>query len=293
MNIRARFSPLAVAVIVAGGWLGHSRSLADELPKNTNKIERLTVEAAEVLAQRKNASLRLDGLTELSADAATALAQYPGGRLSLKGLTTLSAEAARPLAAHKGQELCLDSLTTLSDEAIQALGLHQGPVSINALLRNEVVARQPLSPQTAKALVLFLQGDLSGITALDSPDSVAIAKALAATKRPLFLPNLKKISPKTLTPAPAGGFLCDGRAREAPGGNPGTPGTKTIPPSVPDDDTQSPGSNPHRMAPGTACNPESPGFRRGLFVEATRVPKSPGWKPGDSGCENHPAVHAG
>ena len=42
MNIRARFSPLAVAVIVAGGWLGHSRSLADELPKNTSKIERLT-----------------------------------------------------------------------------------------------------------------------------------------------------------------------------------------------------------------------------------------------------------
>ena len=42
-------------------------------------------------------------------------------------------------------------------------------------------------------------GYLSGVTALDSPDSVAIAKALATRKGPLHLPNLKKISPKTLT----------------------------------------------------------------------------------------------
>jgi hypothetical protein len=92
-------------------------------------------------------------------------------------------------------------------------------------------------------------------------------------------------------PASAGGFLCDGRAREAPGGNPGTPGVKTTPPSMLDDRTRCPGSNPRSMAPGKACDPESPGFRRGLFVRWSR-PKSPGWKPGDSGCENHPAVHA-
>jgi hypothetical protein len=42
-------------------------------------------------------------------------------------------------------------------------------------------------------------GDLSGVTALDSPDSVSIAKALATREGPLHLPNLKKISPKTLT----------------------------------------------------------------------------------------------
>jgi len=43
-----------------------------------------------------------------------------------------------------------------------------------------------------------------------------------------------------------------------------------------------------------------PGFRRGLLAgspgPAGRVehgPGSPGWKPGDSGCENHTAVHAG
>ena len=58
------------------------------------------------------------------------------------------------------------------------------------------------------------------------------------------------------------------RTQEAPGGNPGTPGMKATPPSMPDDGTQFPGSNPPRMAPGKACDPESPGFRRGLFVEA-------------------------
>jgi hypothetical protein len=42
-------------------------------------------------------------------------------------------------------------------------------------------------------------GELTDVTAFDSPDSVAIAKALATRKGPLSLPNLKKISPKTLS----------------------------------------------------------------------------------------------
>jgi predicted small lipoprotein YifL len=37
------------------------------------------------------------------------------------------------------------------------------------------------------------------LTSLNSPDSVAIALALATRKGPLKLPNLKKISPKTHT----------------------------------------------------------------------------------------------
>ena len=221
--VNANLLPIVIALFVSGFYLGFAPARAVELPEDTNKIESLTVEQARRLARKpgkvlllnglttldadtakaltefKGESLGLDGLKGLSAEAAKALAQHRGEQLSLGGLTALSAEAAKALGEHKGQQLCLDSLTTLSAEAIQALGLHQGSVSINALLRNEVVARHPLSPQTAKALVLFLQGDLSGITALDSPDSVAIAKALAATTRPLSLPNLKKISPKTLT----------------------------------------------------------------------------------------------
>ena len=45
----------------------------------------------------------------------------------------------------------------------------------------------------------MVNGDLFYVTTLDSPDAVAIAQALAKRKGPLELPNLKKISPKTLT----------------------------------------------------------------------------------------------
>jgi hypothetical protein len=46
---------------------------------------------------------------------------------------------------------------------------------------------------------------------------------------------------------------------------------KTTPPSISDEGTQCPGSNPHHMAPGKACHPVSPGFRRGLLVPFTRA----------------------
>jgi len=56
-----------------------------------------------------------------------------------------------------------------------------------------------LTAETALAWAAVSAGELSVITALDSPDSVAIAKALATTKGPLKLPSLQKISPKTLS----------------------------------------------------------------------------------------------
>jgi hypothetical protein len=42
-------------------------------------------------------------------------------------------------------------------------------------------------------------GQLPNLKTIDSPDSIAIAQALATRKGPLSLPNLKKISPETLT----------------------------------------------------------------------------------------------
>jgi hypothetical protein len=59
--------------------------------------------------------------------------------------------------------------------------------------------KNPFTPETASTWAALLQGVLSFVTALDSDDSVAIAQALATCKGPLSLPNLKKISPKTLT----------------------------------------------------------------------------------------------
>jgi len=57
----------------------------------------------------------------------------------------------------------------------------------------------PLTRESALVLAAVLNGDLSRVTALDSPDSVAVAQALATRKGPLQLPNLERISPKTLS----------------------------------------------------------------------------------------------
>jgi beta-lactamase regulating signal transducer with metallopeptidase domain len=155
-----------------------------------NGLTTLSAEAAKALAQHKG-GLSLNGLTTLSDEAATALAQYED-YLYLDGLTTLSAEAAKALAQHKGS-LYLNGLTTLSDEAATALAQYEGRLELNGLTT--------LSAEAATALAASMSwdGNLPSLAALDSPDSVAIAKALATRKGPLSLPNLKKISPKTLS----------------------------------------------------------------------------------------------
>lgn len=67
-------------------------------------------------------------------------------------------------------------------------------------------ARLPLSrlksldAETAKALAGYANGPvlLTGLTAIDAPNAVEIAKVLATRKGNLSLPNLNKVSPKTL-----------------------------------------------------------------------------------------------
>jgi len=90
--------------------------------------------------------------------------------LHLSGLAAINADTATVLAGAKAKTLCLSGLTSLDAD-------------------------------TAKALTAIEKwnGNLPSITAIDSVDSVAIAQALAARKGPLSLPNLKRISPKTLS----------------------------------------------------------------------------------------------
>jgi hypothetical protein len=156
------------------------------LPKDTNTIESLTVEQAKKLAEEFPGvtveltllnhrsykfvkCLPLNGITKLTPDVAQALAGYGRGPLFLAGLTTLSDEAATALSQYKGDQLLLRA-TSFS-----------------------------LTPDSALVWATLLRGQLYAVTALDSPDAVAIAKALATRKGPLSLPNLKKISPKTLS----------------------------------------------------------------------------------------------
>ena len=151
----------------------------------------LSEEAARALAQHKGVLLALDGLTTLSDKAAAALGQH-AGILSLSGLTTISAEVAKALAEHKG-ELVLNGLTTLSVEAARSLAQHRGTLRLDGLTT--------LSADAAKAIAAaeHWTGYLPCVTTLDSPDSVVIAQALATRHGPLSLPNLKKLSRKTLS----------------------------------------------------------------------------------------------
>jgi hypothetical protein len=128
----------------------------------------LTPETALVWAKLLQGDLKR--LTTLDADTATALAEFKGLYLGLNGLPTLDAETAKALAEFKGEQLRLNGLTTLDAGAAKALA---GSPAWN--------------------------GNLSSIVAFESPDSVEIAAALATKKGPLSLPNLAKISPKTLT----------------------------------------------------------------------------------------------
>jgi hypothetical protein len=66
-------------------------------------------------------------------------------------------------------------------------------------VREAFFTKHPLTAETALVWAALSNGDLANLIALDSPDAVAIAQALATWKRPLKLPNLKRISPKTLT----------------------------------------------------------------------------------------------
>jgi hypothetical protein len=136
--------------------------MADELPKDTNKITSLTVEQAQRLAET------FPGVV-IEVTVAKEKLRLPNC-LPLNALKNLGADVARSLAGYSKGPLSLNGLTTLSDEAAKALAQHEG-----------------------------WDGQLPNLTALDSPDSVAIAQALATRKGLLALPNLKKISPKTLT----------------------------------------------------------------------------------------------
>jgi hypothetical protein len=230
----ARFSLLLVALLVSGFSLGLAPARADGLPEDTNKIESLTPEQARKLAeefpgvdveieikgygkQKKRACLPMNGLKSLDAETAKALAGYGNGPLLLNGLTALDADTAKALAESKAWDGRLLNLTTLDADAAKALADFKGQsLSLNGLTTLDAEAAKALAcskawhgrlpnlttldANTAKALAAADKWDglLPSLTALDTADSVAVAQALATRKGPLSLPNLKKISPKTL-----------------------------------------------------------------------------------------------
>ena len=166
-----------------------------------NGLKTLDADTAEALAALKG-GLFLNGLTTLDADTAKGLAEFSGSWLWLDGLTTLDADTAGAIAECKATFIGLQGLTKLEAGAAERLAgfgakkIHLRVKGKKKFLPEPLTPENPLTPETA---LTFRIDAFSRLTALESPDSVEIAKALASREGPLPLPNLKKISPKTLT----------------------------------------------------------------------------------------------
>lgn len=158
----------------------------------------------------------LRGVRTLPDDVFTTIAAMPGDR-TLDGLQTLSDRQAELLGRHEGT-LSLNGLTTLSDEAARSLLGHRGPLklaglrdvsnqTLDLILQHEHLgpawsaSLHSLSPKLARGLVAsrHWDGNLAGITAFESRDSVEIAEILSKRQGPLRLPRLKRVSPRTLS----------------------------------------------------------------------------------------------
>jgi hypothetical protein len=166
----------------------------------------LDAETAEALAAARR-DLYLDGLTTLDLDTAKSLAAFKSRRLWLVGLTTLDAGTAGALAESTCQQLGLLGLTRLNAKESEKLAGFRGDVLFLETkvkkkvepLRQKLESFGPRNPQTPETALTCKTRLLMGLTALESPDSIEIAKALAAREGQLPLPKLRRISPKALT----------------------------------------------------------------------------------------------
>jgi hypothetical protein len=137
--------------------------------------------------------LRAFGLVRIDAEAAAALARH-AGPVELPDLRRLDSVAlARKLSEREGFFAPV-FVAEITAEVVAALDEGKGWTGV-------LPALAVLTPEVAAALAASKKwnGQLPGLTGFDAADSVAVAKALAKRKGPLSLPNLKKISPKTLS----------------------------------------------------------------------------------------------
>jgi len=90
-------------------------------------------------------------------------------------------------------------------------------------------------------------------------------------------------------PASAGGFSGTAWvAQKAPGGNPGTPGMKTNPPSMPHDSAGSPVHTRRAWHPGRYATRSPPASTGGFSGTARMAQKAPGGNPGTPGMKTNP-----
>ena len=189
-------------------------------------LKSLSAETAKQLAKAKAWDGDLRSLREISDEAAAALAGFEGKGLTITGVP-LSDLAVQALAGFRGASLYL-IVPRLSDESVRALaafkgeslslaGLEEPPAELAGLLPEFACknlslhpwefylgGRQPVTPADAR-LVAAYAGRLGKtcvlpkITGFETPDAVEVAEILAAAPGSLSIPNLKRVSPRTLT----------------------------------------------------------------------------------------------
>ena len=154
-----------------------------------NGLTTLDAQTAKVLATFKGI-LDLDGLPALDPEAAGLLAGGNSKWLRLHGLKTLSPETARELVKSRleAHAIFLPQLDTLDVATAKVLATFKG----QELILRGVVA---IDVDVAKALAEYRGRLHLGLTTIDADT----AKALSNYKGSLSFPNLKKISPKTLS----------------------------------------------------------------------------------------------
>jgi hypothetical protein len=137
--------------------------------------------------------LRAPGLVRIDAEAAAALARH-AGPVELPDLRRLdSAALAHKLSEREGSFAPL-FVAEITAEVVAALDEGKGWTGV-------LPALAVLTPEVAAALAASKKwnGQLPGLTGFEAADSAEVAKSLAKRQGPLALPNLRKISPRTLS----------------------------------------------------------------------------------------------
>jgi hypothetical protein len=188
-------------------------------------LKTLSVETAEQLAKAKAWNGGLASLRSLSDEAAVALAGFEGRGLAIT--VPLSDRAVRALAGFRGSSLYLN-VPRPSDEAVRALaafkgdslsllGLREPPAELTRLLPEFACKKlslhpwewnlgrsNPVTPADARLVAAYAARlgktcVLPGIEGFETPDAVEIAEILTASQGSLSIPNLRLVSPRTLT----------------------------------------------------------------------------------------------
>lgn len=189
-------------------------------------LQTLPADAAEQLAKAVGWDGRLTSLRSLSDEAAVALAGFEGRGLSIPA-AQLSDRAVQALAGFRGSNLLLN-LPRISDRSAQALvdfdgeklslvGLQEPSDELARLLPSfkcqllslhpwefNLGRREPVTPADARLLAAYAERFLGrtvvlpGIVSFETADSIRIATILSESQGSFAIPNLRRLSAKTL-----------------------------------------------------------------------------------------------